>query len=495
MTPLVWSGLLCVALSAGCKRSEQQQDDRSDTVGKDATAKGEAKIDADITGQPNTPAAKPEVPAGSQPQQNTMTLVVEEQSARAVSDKQLEQLVEQAQSATKAITTAITALDGNNVDDAKTALREADDSLTKLANQRPTIDVTVALYDQHEQLDSAQMQAPIDTIPVLATVTRTDFPVYSRAELMARQRERQGQQPDQISATDRANDLALVGTSLVYLEVDMPISATKIEVDQAQRLLDAGKTEEAKALLKHAVASFDVLGMIVAAPEYRVRSLIWSAERAFVSGDMQAAAQQLQQASEALQPFANNAADPQAQAMAQRLLDEIQPLRDNLQSGNVDHQTALAKLSRDAASFSHRMTLLAMMSRNQADDRRELADALMWLEMAATAGVGGAGEQAMTTDIDRALKALEQAKQQAPEAAAADIADIHNRVAQIAELARSQTRDPQQLMTELRAAMFELHNLMLASSVSPAGAGGGQGGQGDPVDTQTGGATPTPPPT
>jgi hypothetical protein len=453
---IFWSGMLCVTLSAGCKKASEPEKAAPEGASKSEQAESKAE-------QAKAGAATPTEPSGA-----AEAVVVEEKSSQAMTDELATLLVDEGRRVAQAIDSAVGALDDNRLDKAKTELAKAADGLTKISASRPTVDIAVELWRKNKQLDAAEVEGAVDTIPLLATVTRVDVPVYDRQAVEARYTKRKQQSPEAITKSDKASDLAFVDSNLVYLEVDMPIAATKLEVDEAQRLLDEGKSDEAKAALKRAVASFDVITVITEAPEYQARLLVWAAENAFADGDMAEAARLLGKASDTLAPLAKREDDSQSQVMVTMLMTELKPLQEALRSGNVEESKGLRQFVRNVSAYSRRMALRSMMKHHRRVEHRALADALMWLEKAESEGVSkGEGGALATSDLERAVTVLAKAKDSAPPSAASNFADLHNRVEHIAELNRAPQRDPEAIEVLLHGVMFDLHMLMLEIGASP----------------------------
>ncbi len=448
-----WSGVLCLALSTGCKKSSESEK---------APPEG-----------PATAEQKPEAPAGegakpATPSTEPGTAVVEEQVTPPVTDAIARAIVEEGRAVAKDIDATIAAIDANKLDEAKTNLNKASDDLAKLSAHLPAVDVAVELWREDKQLDVAEIAGTVDTVPLLATLTRVDVPVYDRKQVEARHAQRKGQSPSSVSAEDKRGDLRVVDSNLVYLEVDMPVIATKLAVEDAKRRLDAGEADSAKAALQRAVASFDVVEVVTKAPEYQARLQVWAAEKAFAKGNTGEASKLLDEASDLLAPLAKDDEDPESKAMVQTLLAEIKPLKDALGSGATDQDQGFRRLTRDVSSYTRRMALRALMDVHQRAEQRELADALMWLEKADTEGLTTAERNAAASaDLEHALSVLAKAKAHAPPSAAGNFDDLYKRVEAIMQLDSAAERDALAIESRLRDVIFDLRMLMLEVGISP----------------------------
>lgn len=454
------SATVVLALSTSCKESkESEESEESKEAKQEKTSDELAKAPA----QPTTPSTES---TGKSDQDVTL---VEERSTAPIDDVTATVLIAESREVASEIAAAITAIDANQPDKANVAVTKAIDALAKLKADRPNVDIAIELWQKHHELERVDLQAGVDTVPLFATLTRINVPVRDSREIEARHALRKTQIPSEVSTTEKAKDLEIIDSNLVYLEVDLPIASTEIEVRAAKAALDEGKLTDAKAALTRAQASYEVIAAVAEAPEFQARRMVWAAQKAFVKGDMAEAKRLLTEAGSILAPLTTADDDPQGQLLASILMTEIKPLQAVLETDNAMATNGFQRAERDAMTLARRASLREVMRQRNEAEQVAFSDALMWLETAETAGLFEASSKtAVTENLQRAETALAKASAEAPVSAKPNFDRLRAHIVRLIDLDNATPRNADLFASELRGVTFDVRMLMLDVGVSPA---------------------------
>ena len=209
-------------------------------------------------------------------------------AAKPLSFPQQERIANMAVGALKHIAKARGFIHEKNIPDARSELDKSQELMGRIRSSLPTTRIKDHIwvakkhlsYENSEEVipDLVPIYASLDEIQSFVSVDETKAHLDdAKAALKADDKEK------------GAKSLELAGESLVYVEIDMPLSYTERKVAEALHLMAEDKLKKADQVLKEAEDGVQVISIASYGPMVLAQESLWQATKDYAKGRYEAA--------------------------------------------------------------------------------------------------------------------------------------------------------------------------------------------------------------
>lgn len=323
---------------------------------------------------------------------------------------------------------------------AKAELAQAEKLLDIIQEALPVTKVKDHIWvaKKHLEYEDTQEVLP-DLIPIYASLDElVDVMPVAQAKQHLKNAEKQLKAGDKQKAKEA---LDATDAALQYTEIDLPLSATRVSVDQAKAYLDNDKLADAETALKTAEDSVVFMSVGVEEPLFSAKGLLWQGVLDYDAGntdmakaDLQKAIGQLKNAAESDNKYTKEAAE--------QLLDQARQLEQDM-GDNADTAARLHHLWESTQAFADRSLeyLSAGWARYRADSpvKSDLIEAKLHLTSAKIDLFTG-------DEADQARKELQTSEQYlgkaAEQAEKVDNDTVSQKIVEVRQTVQALSKDP-----------------------------------------------------
>ncbi len=244
---------------------------------------------------------------------------------KPLSFPQQEVIANQAVKALKHIAKARGFIHEKNIGDANRELSKAQEIMETIRGSLPTTRIKDHIWvaKKHLSYEASEEVIP-DLVPIYASLDEIQsFVTVDKTRVHLDEAKKALKDGDKEKG---AQALELAGDSLVYVEIDLPLSFTERKVALAQHLLADGKEKEADAALKDAEDGVQVISIASYGPMILAQESLWQATKEYTLGKYDAARRSLSDAKVFLKMAARQADEKTKEALAKLNLkiDELE---------------------------------------------------------------------------------------------------------------------------------------------------------------------------
>ena len=255
-------------------------------------------------------------------------------AGKPLSFPQQEKIAGLAVNALKHIAKARGFIHDENIADAKRELADSQKLMEDIRASLPTTRIKDHIWVARKHLSYEASEEVIpDLVPIYASLDEIQSFVSvdkTRAHLdEAKKALKEGDKEKGAKA------LELAGESLVYVEIDLPLSYTERKVAEALHLLAEGKEKDADQVLKEAEDGVQVISIASYGPMVLAQESLWQATKDYAKGRYEAARRSLADAKVFLKMAAKQADEKTKEAL-EKLDKKIEELEKKMAESGTD---------------------------------------------------------------------------------------------------------------------------------------------------------------
>ena len=315
---------------------------------------------------------------------------------------------------------------------AKAELEQSEKLLDIIKSSLPTTQVKDRIWTTKKQLEyENSREVSPDLIPIYASLDElVDYTPTNQANAHPDQSKQTREQGQKSAGDERVQAL---DDALLYMEADLPLSATRHLVSQARADLDKGDSKSADQALMAAENNVVFVSVSIESPITHAKAALYRAREDYAQGEKTFAQADLEKAVSYLERAAKSD-DPIARQAAEELVSQVRDIHQMAMSdqdigARLDNswQRVKALSERSAESISTGWQRL----RAAGDGKKDLIEAKLQLAYARIDHLNAKDDDAAKIEMAAARGYLDAAVKQAPEGIKAKVEKVSEQITQL----------------------------------------------------------------